>query len=74
MTRKMQEIIAELYRRGPERAMDIHARTAWALQERGFVTVDGAAAGRRVYNGNYLSCIPTSKVFNDQNDNQGAGN
>ena len=73
MTRKMQEALTELrkaHEKHPGSARDIHARTAWALSRLALVTIDGAAAGRKVYNGNYLSCYlaPQGLPLHEQND------
>ena len=62
MTNKMLEALklaqdAERRRQGA--AIDIHARTAWALARIGLLEVAGASDGKHYQNGNYVSCFLT---------------
>lgn len=62
MTNKMLEVLklaqdAERSHQGS--AIDIHARTAWALARIGLLEVAGASDGKHYQNGNYVSCFLT---------------
>lgn len=64
MTPKMQEALRNLVTADIKRAgdaIDIHARTAWALQNVGLVAVDGASNHAHYQNGNYVSCSLTDR-------------